>query len=105
MLPSLIAGKVHGVLALKGSNLVVEAMLSQIKDSGMALAGLLLGRFFIDMMASFCLIGSTYGPFDPDIAFNLIYPRFKFFLECLLFFFNDLDSRYNSASCSTENGS
>jgi hypothetical protein len=97
--PSLIAGEVDGVLALKGSNLVVEAMLSTIKDFDMALAGLLPGRFCIYKMASFCLIGSTYGPFDPDIAFNIIFPRLKFFLICLTIFNNDTNSRYDTESC------
>ena len=46
--PSLIAGESHGVLALNGRNLVVEAMISTIKDSDTALAGLLPGRICID---------------------------------------------------------
>jgi tetrahydromethanopterin S-methyltransferase subunit D len=91
--PSLIAGEVDGVLALKGSNLVVEAMLSTIKDFETTLAGLLAFRFCINKMASFCLIGSTYGPFDPDIAFNIIFPRLKFFLICLMISINDTNSR------------
>ena len=102
--PSLIAGEVHGVLALKGSNFVVKAMLSTIKDSETTLAGLLAFRICIDKMAIFCLIGSTYGPFNPDIAFNFIFPRLKFSLICSMFSINDTNSRYNPESC-TGNGS
>ena len=71
MHPSLIAGEVHCVLALKGSHLVFEAMLSKIKDSDTAFAGPLPGRFCIDKMARWCLVGENLGPLDPDIAFNI----------------------------------
>ena len=55
--PSLKAGEGHGVLALNGRNLVIEAMHSTIEDSDMALTGLLPGWICIDMMTRWCLIG------------------------------------------------
>jgi hypothetical protein len=69
--PFFIAGEGYGVFALKGSNLVVEAMLSPIKDSDTTLAGLLPGRICIDKMSRWCLVGEILGPLDPDIAFNI----------------------------------
>ena len=69
--PSLIAGEGHGVFALKGSNLVVEAILSTIKDSDTTLAGILQGRICIDSMTSCCFVGETLGSLNPDVTFNL----------------------------------
>jgi hypothetical protein len=69
--PFLIAGEVDDVLAFFGRDLVVEAMLSPIKDSDMTVAGLLPGRICIDSMTRWCLVGETFGLFVPDIAFNL----------------------------------
>ena len=72
--PSLIAGEFHGVLAFIGRNLVVEAMLSPIKDSDMTVTRFLIGRVCIDNMTRRCLVGGTFGLFVPDIAFNLYFP-------------------------------
>jgi hypothetical protein len=69
--PSLIAGEDHSEFALEDRNLEVEAMLITIKDSDMTLANLLVGRVCINNMSVWCLVGLSFGFFNPDIAFNL----------------------------------
>jgi len=56
---------------LEGCDLEVEAMLITIKDTDTALAELLVDRVCIEKMSSWCHVGVTFGPFNPDIAFNL----------------------------------
>jgi hypothetical protein len=69
MLPSLIAGEDHSKITYDGLNLVVETMLTTIKDSDTTLAGRLVAWICINNMSIFCLVGVSFGPFIPDIIF------------------------------------
>jgi hypothetical protein len=69
--PSLIGGEDHSEFALEGCDLEVKAMLITTKDTDIALAELLVGRVCIEKMSSWCHVGVTFGPLNPDIAFYL----------------------------------
>jgi hypothetical protein len=69
--PSLIAGEEHSEYALKGRNLVFEAILITIKDSDTSLAGKLVGWVCINNMSIWCLVGSSFGPLYL-VAYTLI---------------------------------
>jgi hypothetical protein len=72
MHPSLIGCEDHSEFALESRNLEVKAVLITIKDSNTALAELLESRICIEKMPSWCHVGETFGPFNPDIAFNVL---------------------------------
>ena len=72
MHPSLIAGEDHTEFALEGRNLVVKAMLITIKDLDMTLAETLVCRVCMNNMPIWCLVGASFGPFNPDITLSYI---------------------------------
>lgn len=67
--PSLIAGEIHSEFSLEGRNLVLDTMLTTIKDSDKTLARLLVGRVCKNNMSIICLVGASFCPFIP-VAFK-----------------------------------
>jgi len=96
MHPSLIGSEDHSEFALKGRNFEIEAVLITIKDSDTALAELLEGRVCIEKMPSWCHVGVTFGPFNPDIAFNLLGLVIFGFLRISILLINAYGFKYAS---------
>jgi hypothetical protein len=67
--PSLIASEFHCELAMKGRNLIVEAMLITLKDSDTTLAGRLVGWVCINNMTIWCRVVALFCPFV-DVTYN-----------------------------------
>ena len=68
MHPSLIAGEGHTEYALECCNLIGKAILITIKDSDATLAGHQEGRVCKNFMSIWCLVGVSFGLFNPDKA-------------------------------------
>ena len=96
MHPSLIGSEDHSEFALESRNLEVKAVLITIKDSNTALAELLAGRVCIEKMPSWCHVGETFGPFNPDIAFNLLGLVIFGFLRIRFLLINSYGFKYAS---------
>ena len=96
MHPSLICSEYHSEFALESRNLKVEAVLITIKDSDTTLAKLLAGRVCIYKMPIWCHVGETFGPFNPDIAFNVLGLVIFGFLSIWFLLINSYGFKYAS---------